>query len=455
MTSPRLIFLALLAVVLMVVACRYTAPTRTHGPRQTPHTHQQHAHDNLTGDDRLDAKRGPRVATIRAEPQMRVRIGSQIDAAALGTAGTITVGPGSEDPGKANPRQLKAPLRIRHDRAGFVLTQPDGSSLRWRLSSLTFSTSANRVSIDNVPYPGKIELIAQRDRVGQPTGRFDAVNHVGMEAYLPGVLSKELYPNWHDQAYRAQAIAARSYAIWEKSLPSRRTRHWDLEASTASQAYLGDKASDKAKAAVRATRGQVLVYENRVLPAVYSSCTGGVGQDATAAWPGKFDDLAPLRGKAHGNWGSISNRFHWGPIVRDRASLSKRIAAWGRANKHRIASIGTITEIAVSRSNSVGRPTHFQITDGTGRTFALYAEELRMAANYRVQGLPAIDSTNMLFSSNVEVGFVGSRVRITGKGFGHGVGMGQWGAQHMASKGQQHPAILGFYYPGAGLKRVY
>ena len=113
-----------------------------------------------------------------------------------------------------------------------------------------------------------------------------------------------------------------------ESLPIRRNSHYDLESSTASQAYIGDKASAKARRAVAATRGQVLVYDGRVLPAFYSSCTGGVGQDAVAAWPGKVDDLAPLRGRNHGGWGSTSSKFRWGPVHMTTADL---IAALSRA----------------------------------------------------------------------------------------------------------------------------
>jgi len=449
--------LTALLIVLALTGCQ-PEPTTAPGPGSRPHrapATQQHPHDALTGEARLTAKRGPRLATVNAEPRLRIRIGRSLTRATVGQPGRVTVGPGPGDRGKTQPRRFQAPLRVTHDKQGFILTQPDGTSLRWRLTTLVITSPDDRTALDNHPYPGGLHLVAERSDTGQPTGRFDAVNHVGMEAYLPGVLSKELYPGWDEEAYRAQAIAARSYAIWEMNLPMRRAGHYDLEASQASQAYIGGKASDKARRAVAATRGRVLVYGGRVLPAFYSSCSGGVGQDAVAAWPGKVDDLAPLRGRSHGNWGRISSKYQWGPIVRDRASLSRRIAAWGRAEEHPVAAMGTLAAVRVSATNSAGRPTKMRLTDERGRTYELFAEELRMAANFRVSGLPPIDMSNMVYASNLGMQVAGNQARITGRGFGHGVGLCQFGAQHMATQGYRYPRILGFYYPGAILRTVY
>lgn len=385
---------------------------------------------------------------------LRIRIKKSLTQTTFTGAGTLSVGPGTRDLGKARVYTFQSPLRITHDKQGFVITEPSGQSVRWRLGTIKVTSSARRVTIDDHPYPGRVELVAVRDKAGRTTGRFDAVNHVGMESYLPGVLSQELYPGWDPEAYRAQAVAARSYAIWERQIPVRRKSHFELESNEASQAYVGDKASPKARAAVAATAGQVLVYDGRVLPAFYSSCSGGTGQDAVAAWPGKVDDLAPLRGRDHGNWGSISNRHRWGPVALGKAPLAKGFAQWGRANKHPIAGLQGLRSIQPSATNTVGRPTRFAITDGSGRRFELPAEAVRNATNL---ALPehALTVEARVYSSHAAYTFQGNTVTITGNGFGHGVGMCQFGAQHMASRGNDHKRILGFYYPGAKLQRAY
>jgi stage II sporulation protein D len=452
--NTRPLIPALVATLVLLAGCRPgPKPDATRVP--PPATDKaQHPHDQLTGEDRLEAKRGPRADAVRAEPDLRIRVARSLGQTTLTSSASVRVGPGQGDLGKARDYTFQTPLRIAHDKQGFVLTEPSGNSVRWRLGSLSITANAGGVSINGETYPGEIELVAERDDFNRLTGRFDAVNHVGMESYLPGVLSKELYASWDIKAYRAQAIAARSYAIWEMNLPVRKASHFDLEASQASQAYTAN-ASDKARAAVADTAGQVLVYEHRVLPAFYSSCSGGTGQDAIAAWPGKVDDLTPLRGREHGRWGQASTKFRWGPIERDRAALSKRIAAWGKVNKHAVAGLGTLARVEVASRNRVGRPTTMQVSDTAGKSFVLACEDLRVASNYRAPGLPTVDLNNLVYSSHAEYAVSADTVSITGRGFGHGVGMCQFGAQHMASEGHDHRAILGFYYPGAELRKAY
>lgn len=448
----RLALPALLVALTLIAGCR---PSAKPPAQAKPVPDARHPHDTLTGEDRLAAKRGPLVSSIRSEPKLRIRIAAAQRQTLLSNTGSVSVGPGTADLGRARTYTFQAPLRISHDRQGFVLTEPNGDTVRWRLATLLISAPTDQVTFNNTPYPGTVELVATRTSAGQFNGTFDLVNHVGMEQYLPGVLSQELYPNWDERAYQAQAIAARSYAMWEMQLPVRRNSHFDLEAGQASQAYIGNKASDKARKAVLDTTGQVLVFDRRVLPAFYSSCSGGTGQDAVAAWPGKVDDLAPLRGREHGGWGQQSTKFRWGPVTMPTPRLYAAIVRWGQANKHPVAGMkGGVQSIQPSATNAVGRPTRFTLTDATGQRFELPAESLRMATNFPVPGDPQ-GANYKVYSSHATYRINGNTVTITGQGFGHGVGMCQFGAQHMASQRHDYRAILGFYYPGARLQKAY
>src|SRR5690606_12526244 len=148
-----------------------------------------------------------------------------------------------------------------------------------------------------------------------------------METYLPGVLHAELYPNWPLETYKAQAIAARSYTYFEMSL--NRGRTYDLEGSIASQAYAGASTSAVAHQAVAATRGVVLSWQGRVVPAFYSSTCGGVNQYACLALP-HGTTAGPVNAPRDVcRWCQGSRYYRWGPIVRKRDVLSRRISAWG------------------------------------------------------------------------------------------------------------------------------
>jgi SpoIID/LytB domain protein len=101
----------------------------------------------------------------------------------------------------------------------------------------------------------------------------------------------------------------------------------------------------------------------------------------------------------------------------------------------------------------VGRPARFAITDHHERTFTLPAESFRNACNYS-RPIP-LEPGQRLKSSLVHITLRGDQVVFTGQGFGHGVGLSQWGAQAMAADGRDVIEILATFYPGASIERAY
>jgi len=309
-----------------------------------------------------------------------------------------------------------------------------------------FDPSEGSLQWSDRAFPGALLFVPTESGV-------DVINHVSMEAYLPGVLAGELYHHWHPTAYAAQAVAARSYALFTMQRRSR--RHFDLESTTSSQVYHGRVGHPKARQAAARTRGVVLTHGRMLLPGYYSSCSGGASQTASAVFP-TAPDIPPLRARDHGYWGSSSPRFRWGPILRRTDSLARRLAAWGAARGRSIAELQGLRSLSVSERNRVGRPVRFRLEDKSGRVFELDAEAFRFACNAAAPGLGRPDSDARLHSAFVDVRVEGRRTRFyNGRGFGHGVGLCQFGTQEMAERGYNAPSILNFYYPGARLRRAY
>lgn len=420
-------------------------------------------------------RRGVLLTAAASEPVVRVRVGRALERVELHAAGGLWLTGG----GDGHRLAVEAPpVTVWRERGGagvvedeaYFIRDAKGETLRWATPTLEVSRrgEAGDVMLDGRAYPGTLVLRpAAGDAVGAVAmavavaGRLDVVNHVGLEAYLPGVLERELYASWPAATFEAQAVAARSYAIWERALqasrdPSAGGRGWDLESDVASQAYIGTATNPKAVDAVRRTRGVVLAYDGRVLPAFYSSTCGGRGQDAAAVFADRVDDLPPLRGVPRERCCEASKKYRWRG-ERDAATLATRLAAWGRVNRHPVGAMRGLSAVRIAVRNGAGRPTGYAVTDGSGRVFTLDAEQFRFACNFDGGDAGSkLEASMKLLSGDVEPRIDAGRVIFDeGRGYGHGVGMCQWGARGRALAGERYSQILAAYYGRASLMRAY
>lgn len=303
-------------------------------------------------------------------------------------------------------------------------------------------------------YPGTLRLFARTDLDPDSPSpfAFDLVNHVPIETYLPGVLSGELYKTWHVQTHAAQSIAARSFAATEAAIFATR-RHYDVSNTAASQMYVGAGHS-KSIEAVKMTRGVMLRYEGLLVSGYYSSCCGGVAACAMdAIGSNAVNNVAPLQGRSGTDVCVGTPRYQW---KTDTAIdlLSRRVNVFAQEKRNAaLQALVRLADIAVTDRNANGRARQITLTDTRGRMAVVSAEDFRRAANYSGQGLNPPDKP--LLSSNLSASFSRAAVTFEGFGFGHGVGLCQYGAEAQAKAGTDHRDIVKWYYPGAELFAAY
>jgi stage II sporulation protein D len=299
-------------------------------------------------------------------------------------------------------------------------------------------------------YRGRIENLHLAD------GKYVAINFLPLDSYLQGVLAKEILGSWEPATYRAQAVAARTFALFEM-LTDGRNRQWDVNNDESSQVYGGIKGeSAKALAAVAATRGQVLMTALQgkmgIFCSRYSSCIGGASQDPSDAWGDP--SIGPLAAHFTGNVDDNSPRYNWDrEFTVTRADLTRCIQNWGTRNDFSyLRGLGTISSVIIAkRSPTTGRPAELLLTDSAGISAPIRAEEFRLA----LMGDP-LGKAPKPYSSNCDIRQQGDNfVLYNGHGFGHGIGMSQYGAQKLATQGKSHLDILTFFYPGAELRQLW
>ena len=302
------------------------------------------------------------------------------------------------------------------------------------------------VAIDDIRYRGRFRLVPTE------ADKFDVVNDVDIDGYLKGVLPRELPPLWSPETYKAQAVVARTYALFELKAASPNS-HFDLYNDQRSQVYGGLNAETAAsRAAVNATAGVVVTAgppgHERIFKAYFSSCCGGIGQSAADA----FNDppTLALSEQAVGTLCSASPHFNWPTVVISKAELTKRFRRFGQLRDRPEKDMAAVVRIDIAADNHLGRPVRFVVTDARGNRYTWNGEEIRWAVD-----TDATDNTK-LRSSFFQIDNEPTVIRFTnGHGQGHGVGMCQWCAQRRAEFGMPYQAIVTTAYPGSRLLQAY
>lgn len=345
------------------------------------------------------------LATLPAQAivEMRVAVGDNLNQAVVGSSTPAVIKNGSGQ-GVGQLPQGRA-----------VTISPTGGGLQladWQGQAFWVEpTGGGYVFINDKWYRGRVLVV--------PTnGKVTAVNWVDLEAYLYGVVGGEMPASWPQEALKSQAVAARSYALYRRD----RTQGnlFDVTSTTASQVYGGLAAeTPSVQAAVNATQGQVLTYGGRIIEAVFHSSSGGYTENSEDIWQRPtpylrgvpdFDQDAPV--------------FHWAE------SFSTQQVG------QRIAGIGRLQSVATERATPRGRIVSIRLQGSQG-TRTLTGTEFRQALGLR--------------STLCSVSLTGDTLQVHGRGYGHGLGMSQWGARALALQGRPYQQILAHYYQGTAL----
>ena len=274
------------------------------------------------------------------------------------------------------------------------------------------------------------------------------VAQLDLEEYLLGVLAGEVpYEHWHPEALRTQAIASRSYAFYQ--LKRSAGEPYDVESTVMSQVFkAGYHSNPILSAAVNSTRGLVLTFNGEPFSAYFHSTCGGHTEPAHSVFPEQAP-IKPLAGVPC-SFCQASPSFRW-KVLLDKTALEQKLAALPAADRPGISLPRGARIESIEFLDAAGAPLppftracHVNLRH-SGGLVRLPGNQFRLLAGPR-------ELKSLLFERVVDTG---PALDISGRGFGHGVGLCQWGSQGMAQAGFNHAQILGKYYPGAALTRMY
>jgi stage II sporulation protein D len=280
------------------------------------------------------------------------------------------------------------------------------------------------IRVGDEEYRDSIELV--RDAAG----KILAINELPLEDYLKGVLPHEVSPNWPLETLKAQAVAARTYAAF--NVLEHAAMPYDVSSGVHSQVYRGAKEEhNRATEAIEATRGQFLIFNNGIFPAFFHSTCGGATTAVHRVW--ERERIAPLEG-GRCLFCLGSKHYRWKKHF-TIAEIEKKLKDQG-------IPVSGVREIRMTDLDRSGRPRWFIVRGNTERK--IQSSQFRMA-----MGNFEFKSTLVETISADSSGFI-----FTGKGWGHGVGLCQYGSKRLGDLGYHYRQILLFYYPNSKIFQV-
>lgn len=322
-----------------------------------------------------------------------------------GPAGEQTVASGLN--GEVEARALSKGFALYHQ--GQLLGRFEGQ--------LDVDNGVNTLVINGQLYRGNLRLLPAPD---QPD-KLHVLNTVMLEDYLRSVVPSESPASWPLESLKAQALAARTYAVanWGKH----QANGFDMRNDTADQMYKGVASEHPGtNAAVEATRGRIIQHGGRPITALFFSSSGGSTDSSAEVWGTALAYIQPRP-----DFDQASPRYRW-QLQRSQAELQAAV-------RKLELNLGTIQDIIPLSRTPQGRVKELRIVGSQGNA-DVNANRFRFAAG--------------LYSTRWDVSASGSgsqrRFTFDGGGWGHGLGMSQWGARQMAADGRSAAEIIHHYY---------
>ena len=256
------------------------------------------------------------------------------------------------------------------------------------------------------------------------------IEEVPLEQYVTGVLAGEMPADFSLEALKAQAVAARTYVM--KRLSTNKNNKYDVVDTVQNQVYLDEEQqkknwgnrytelSNKVKRAVLETKDEYLVYDGKIIDALFFSTSVGVTEDSEDVFPNKV----PYLRSVSSTWDAVSPLYDKEYIY----TLDKFYSLLGLKYQDKV-------NVEITSKTNTGRIVYLKI-NGTTFTGWQVCNKLGLKSNY--------------YTITQE----GKTVKVVARGYGHGVGMSQYGAEGMAQAGYTYDQILYHYYQGTEIKKI-
>ncbi|MBB6454806.1 SpoIID/LytB domain protein [Salirhabdus euzebyi] len=317
------------------------------------------------------------------------------------------------------------------------------------------------IYLNGRPYMGAMYFTVEKEQNIRP------INQLPLEDYLKGVVPFEVYPTWEIETLKAQSLAARTYAYIHLK------ENRQMDDTIKFQVYGGYSSFDKTNNAVEQTKGQIITYKNKPINAFYSASNGGMTESNNNVWNGDRKEYYPIKTDPYDPGHPWEFSIHENQI--DLEDLSFDPAQWLEMKERDQDKLSSIKQWLTNqgfKNNKIISIPYFQI--GDEKTSGKRSVKGSITINFMYNLLGDIILFDQLSLEDVSLSQIRPMIGGTmfksyyidslekkdgfytmkGRGYGHGVGMSQWGANEMAKTGKKYQEIIEFYFPGTSIKTL-
>ncbi|HEX4069304.1 MAG TPA: SpoIID/LytB domain-containing protein [Candidatus Babeliales bacterium] len=277
--------------------------------------------------------------------------------------------------------------------------------------------------LNGVAYDGDFCIMQYKDN-------YLCINHVELEDYITAVLKTESWPGWPLEVNKALAIACRSYGAHKVLEAQKNGRPYHLKNSNAHQTYKGKHDVSVLKTAVKETDGMVLGFKNKPILAMFDSCCGGI-------IPAHIDDFdfikVPYLARSYACTHCKESSLYSWQVSYDHAMLNQLL-------QHYKSEISWLHDVHIVKKDKAGLVMQVQLKGQKAHTI--------------VSGKKLYSALKEVKSFHFDVHKKAGKITFSGRGFGHHLGLCQWGARQMVRDGWDYKSILKFYYPGTQFMKL-
>jgi stage II sporulation protein D len=319
------------------------------------------------------------------------------------------------------------------------------------------------IYINERPYLGAMEFTIEEQKFIRP------INQLPMEDYLKGVVPNEVYPSWDIDALKAQSLAARTYAVMHANGKKM------MNDTIQFQVYGGYSKFAKTNNAVEETRGEIITYNDKPIYAFYSASNGGMTESNANVWGGNPREYYPIKEDQYDPEQPWSFSFQstqielddllllspdkWYAVEEKDKEIMNNVSNWLKRKGYMNPRVLSIPQFELDDQKTPSKRLEkgsitimfiHQLLDGM-----VYFDQISLQDVPLAKIRPLIGGT--IFKSYLidSLEYNDGVYTLKGRGYGHGVGMSQWGANEMALAGKTYKQIISFYYPQTKIKKAY